>query len=122
MVLTKRPGWVKLGASPADATNNPDPAGVLSHARSPFSFISEPDVHVSAPPVGEALLTQRLAGDANPLLPFGWVCGGCSAWRSRSPQHGRRPACVFSRRRLSWSRGGGTPRRRRSAQYLSLIH
>src|SRR5450756_2670772 len=25
-----------------------------------------------APPVGEALLTQRLAGDANPLLPFGW--------------------------------------------------
>src|SRR5450759_2241611 len=40
MVLTKRPGWVKLGASPADATNNPDPAGVLLYARPPFSFIS----------------------------------------------------------------------------------
>src|SRR5680860_279406 len=25
-----------------------------------------------ASPVGQALLAQRLAGDANPLLPFGW--------------------------------------------------
>jgi len=40
MVLTKRPGWLKLGASPADATNNPDPARVLLDARPPFSFIS----------------------------------------------------------------------------------
>jgi len=61
MVLTKRPGWVKLGASPADATNNPDPAGVLSHARSPFSFISEPDVHVSAHPA-QASPEGSLAG------------------------------------------------------------
>ena len=41
MVLTKRPGWVKLGASPA--TDNPDPAGVLLHAHPPFRFISEPE-------------------------------------------------------------------------------
>jgi hypothetical protein len=41
MVLTKRPGWVKLGASPT--TDNPDPAGALSHAHPPFRFISEPE-------------------------------------------------------------------------------
>src|SRR5664280_2784860 len=53
MVLTKRPGWVKLGASPADATNNPDPAGVLLHARPPFSFISDSHGADETPWVGE---------------------------------------------------------------------